>query len=142
MDNKLRNSGLEGAQNNSSNTTPVLSSRQTSTHSFQDQNFIDLIDIDNDNNPPYCSGSDLSKSSTPITFDSRRCDQTTLGTDKNSISSIRNVHFNEGSANEGSCISGSRKTPPKKIGNSLPDDGYRSKSCIYIRDLLNVLNQP
>ena len=142
MDNKPRNSGLEGAQNNSSYTTPVLSSRQTTTQSFEDENFIDFIDIDNDDNPPYYSGSDLTKSSTPITFDSRRCDETTLGTNKNSISSIRNVKSNEGFANEGSCISGPRKTPPKKIGNSLPDDGYRSKSCIYIRDLLNVLNQP
>jgi hypothetical protein len=116
--NLQRNSMLQPANF----ATPVSSKWQASSPAFQNQDVPDIIDIEDDEIPPRCPGSNLSKSSTPLGFSSREYEQVTPRTGSGSTSTIRNMGTNERSSN-----AGPRKTPPKKTGNSLPDDGYRSK---------------
>ena len=120
--NLQRNSMLQPAKQSSNFATPVSSKWQTSSPAFQNQDPPDIIDIEDDEIPPRCPGPNLSKSSTPLAFNSRGCEQVTPRTGSGSTSTTRNMGANERSSN-----AGPRKTPPKKTGNSLPDDGYRSK---------------
>jgi hypothetical protein len=96
-------------------TSPITSTLQSSSPaSFQSQSIPDIIDIEDDEIPPYSPGPDQRKSSCgeaiPRTGDSGR--------------SMMGMNINTDERPSNVC---SRKTPAKKPGNSLPDDGYRSK---------------
>ena len=96
----LRNSMLQPSKDianlQSNSTSPITSTWRASNPAFQNQSIPDIINIEDDEILPYCPGPNQRKSSATPT------------------------RSNERPSNVSSC-----KHPSKKIGNSLPDDGYR-----------------
>ena len=107
------NKDIANLQSNS--TSPITSTWRASSPAFQNQSIPDIINIEDDEIPPYCPGPSRRKSSATPTVET------------SSITSMKNISANERPSNVSSS-----KHPPRKIGNSLPDDGYRSKHCITL----------
>ena len=110
----IRNSMFQPSKDNANletnSTSPISSSWRASSPAFQNQSTPDIINIEDDEIPPYCSGPNQRKSSATPTVET--C----------SITAMKNISDNERPSNVSS-----RNPPPRKIGNSLPDDGYRSE---------------
>lgn len=107
-----KNNMLQSAKDSRIVVNPVSTTWKTSTPIFHHQVLPDIIDI---NDSPF-TGCNQSKPRTPMASNSLRCE---------AMSTMGKVDSNARSSNVGPS-----KIPPKKIGNSLPDDGYRSKCMV------------